>query len=400
MHDLLLILSPFVAGFVLGSITLWLLMRSSLKSEAHFSDQFKAIAADTLRQNNESFLQLAESRLKQSEQSAQSTLEKKVLAIDELVKPVKESLQRMDVQIHALEVKRAGAYNEVMEMVKTSHETQQQLRNETSQLLQALRTSNTRGRWGEIQLRRILEMTGMSAHTKDFSVQQSFNSDDGVLRPDFIVHLPSDRSIIIDSKVPLISYLDASQTSDENVRVTAMKQHAFHVREHVKLLSAKAYWEQVEGTPEFVLLFMPGDHFLSAALDYDPDLMDFSIQRKVILATPMTLVALLRTVAYGWRQENVSDNVRKIGALGADLYNSLSTMTNHIVALGNKLGGCLESYNSMIGSLERNVLNKARRLKEFGAAKDGKALPEALDSIDLQPRSLVIEDSSSHEDAA
>lgn len=400
MVDLTLMIITFLSGFALGSGALWLLMKSRLQSDSHMADHFKALAADTLRQNNESFLQLAESRLKQSEQTSQVTLERKALAIDELVKPVKESLVRMDAQLQALEVKREGAYTEVMEMVKASHETQQQLRSETSQLLQALRTSNTRGRWGEIQLRRILEMTGMSAHTKDFSVQHSLDSEDGLLRPDFIVHLPSDHCIIIDSKVPLTAYLDASQTSDENVRLAAMKQHSAHVRDHVKLLSAKAYWEQVDQTPEFVLLFMPGDHFLSAALDYDPDLMDFCIQRKVILTTPMTLVALLRTVAYGWRQENVHENVRKIGELGADLYNSLHTMTNHIVALGNKLGGSLESYNSMIGSLERNVLNKARRLKEFGAAKDGKALPEALDPIDLQPRLLSIEGESSHEDAA
>lgn len=401
MHDLTLLLLTFVAGTLLGGGAIWFVTRAGLKSEAQLADHFRALAADTLRQNNESFLQLAESRLKQSEQAATATLDKKAVAIDELVKPVKESLQRMDAQLQALEVKREGAYHEVMEMVKASHETQKHLRNETSQLLQALRTSNTRGRWGEIQLRRILEMTGMSAHTKDFLTQHTLTSDDGILRPDFIVTLPNERCVIIDSKVPLASYLDSTQATDEPTRLAALKQHARQVREHVKLLSAKAYWDQVEGTPEFVVLFMPGDHFLSAALDYDPDLMDYCVGQKVIMATPMTLVALLRTVAYGWRQESLRDNVRKIGLLGSELYNALQSMTNHIVTLGTKLSGSLESYNSMIGSLERNVLSKARRLKDFGAAKDGKALPESLDTISLQPRSLTAgEDTPSQEDAA
>ena len=401
MINALLLAVSFFCGVLFGGSSLWLLFSARSKTESHLADHFKALAADSLRQNNEAFLHLAESRLKQSELQANATLDKKATAIDELVKPVRESLQRMDTQLQALEVKREGAYHEIIEMVKASHETQQQLRNETSQLLQALRTSNTRGRWGEIQLRRILEMTGMSAHTRDFSTQHTLSGEEGILRPDFIVNLPNDRCVIIDSKVPLASYLDSTQATDENARLAALKQHARQVREHVKLLSAKAYWDQVEGTPEFVVLFMPGDHFLSAALDCDPDLMDFCVGQKVIMATPMTLVALLRTVAYGWRQESLRDNVRKIGVLGGELYNSLQSMTSHIVMLGNKLTGSLESYNSMIGSIERNVLSKARRLKDFGAGKDGKMLPESLDSITLQPRSLTsADDHASEEDAA
>jgi len=383
---------------MIGGGCVWVIARVRFRTEAQLADNFKALAADTLRQNNETFLHLAESRLKQSEQAATATLDKKVTAIDELVKPVKESLQRMDTQLKDLEVKREGAYRELVEMVKVSHETSQQLRGETGQLLQALRTPTTRGRWGEMQLKRILEMTGMSAHAKDFSTQHTISNEDGVLRPDFIVHLPGERCIIVDSKVPLASYLDATQTSDEAARQNALKQHARQVREHVKALSAKAYWNQVEGTPEFVVLFMPGDHFLSAAMDCDADLMDYSVGLKVILATPMTLIALLRTVAYGWRQENLRDNVKKIGALGGELYAALLTMTDHITGIGSKLSGALENYNRMIGSFERNVLGRARRLRDFGAGKDGKALPDILEPIDLQTRSLTNSDAPANED--
>jgi DNA recombination protein RmuC len=398
MHDLLTLVLAFLGGAIAGGALVWFTAQARFRNEAQLADHFKALAADTLRQNNEAFLHLAESRLKQSEQQAHATLDKKSAVIDELIKPVKDSLQRMDAQLQAMEVKREGAYRELVDMVKVSHETQKQLRGETGQLLQALRTPNTRGRWGEIQLKRILEMTGMSAHAKDFSTQHSINGEDGMLRPDFIVHLPGERCIIIDSKVPLASYLDASQSNDETVKQNALKQHAKQVREHVRSLGAKAYWDQVEGTPEFVVLFLPGDHFLSAALDSDPDLMDHSVSQKVILATPMTLIALLRTVSYGWRQENLRDNVRKVGALGGELYAALLTMTEHITSLGSKLGSSLDSYNKMIGSLERNVLSKARKLREFGAAKDGKILPEAVEPIDLQPRSLSIVESK--EDAA
>ena len=398
MHLVLFIFMPFLGGIVVGGGLVWLVARARFRSEGGLSDHFKALAADTLRANSEAFLRLAESRLKQSEQAAAATLDKKSTAFDEMVKPVKESLQKMDAQLQALEVKREGAYRELTEIVKLSHETQQQLRGETSQLLQALRTPTTRGRWGEIQLRRILEMTGMSAHAHDFEVQA--NVADGLLRPDVIVNLPGERCIIIDSKVPLASYLDAAQSTDEAVRQTSLKQHAKQVREHVKLLAAKAYWDQVQGTPEFVVLFLPGDHFLAAAMDADTDLMDFCVAQKVILATPMTLIALLRTVSYGWRQESLRENAQRIGALGGELYASLVTMTDHIAALGGKLSGSLESYNKLIGSFERNVLNKARKLKDFGAAKDGKALPEALEPIDLQLRALSVLEVPASDEAA
>ncbi len=383
----LTILIAFIFGLASGGGLVWLTLRGRAKDEGAWNDTFKALAADTLRANNEAFLLLAETRLKQTEQSAVATLDKKTVAIDEMVKPVRETLQKMDEQLRLIEVKREGSYQQLMEAVKQSNEAQQLLRGETSQLLQALRTPTTRGQWGEMQLRRLLEMSGLSEHARDFSTQQSIA--DGLLRPDVIVNLPGQRCIIIDSKVPLASYLDASQSQDDTVKQAALKQHARHVREHIKTLSAKAYWDQVEGTPEFVVLFMPGDHFLGAAMDGDPELMDFSVRQKVILATPMTLIALLRTVAHGWRQEALHENTQRIGALGSELYASLVTMSEHFAALGSKISGSIDSYNKVIGSFERNVLSKARRLSDYGAGKEGKSLPESLEPIDLQPRSLT-----------
>jgi DNA recombination protein RmuC len=300
-----------------------------------------------------------------------------------------------------LETNREGAYKELLTAVTLSNETQQMLRQETGQLLQALRSPTARGRWGEIQVRRILEMTGMSEYARDFASQQHITTEDGNLRPDYVVALPGQRCVVIDSKTPLDAYLDSAQSDDPAVRQAAMKLHAKKMREHVRSLSAKAYWDQVEGAIDFVVMFVPGDHFLSGALDCDHDLMEFSAKNDVVLATPLTLVALLRTVALSWRQENLRENALKLGSLGGELYNAVSTMTDHVSDMGRKLSSTLDSYNKMIGSMERNVLAKARRLRDFGAANEGKELPEGLDPIDLQPRVLnVISNGKSTDSAA
>jgi DNA recombination protein RmuC len=264
------------------------------------------------------------------------------------------------------------------------------LRTETGQLLQALRTPTTRGRWGEIQVRRILEMTGMSEYAQDFSSQQSVAGEDGMLHPDYVVGLPGSRCVVIDSKVPLSAYLDGAQSDDPVVKAAAMKQHAQQMRSHIRTLSSKAYWDQVEGAVDFVVLFVPGDHFLAGALDCDPSLMEYSAQQNVVLSTPMTLVALLRTVALSWRHESLRENALKLGSLGGELYAALATMTEHIQAMGGKLSGSLDSYNKLVGSLERNVLTKARRMREYGANTEGRELPDAIEPIDLQPRKLNI----------
>ncbi|MDD3289143.1 MAG: DNA recombination protein RmuC [Alphaproteobacteria bacterium] len=388
------IIAAFAAGALCGCTIMWLISRDLMNT-------FKALASDSLSQNNEAFLHLAETRLKQSEQAASAVLSQKTTAVDEMVKPIKESLQRMDVQLQAIEVERKGAYSEISEMVKASRETQQQLRNETGQLLQALRAPTGRGRWGELQLQRILEMTGMSVHANDFCVQQTISGEDHNIRPDVIVNLPGERCIVIDSKVPLMAYLDAAQNSDEAAYKISLKQHAKQVRDHIRTLGNKAYWESMEGTPEFVVLFLPGEHFLSAALDNDPDIMEYSINQKVVLATPMTLIALLRTVAYGWRQEALNENVRKIADIGGKLYGSLTVFANQMEQLGNKLGGAVETYNKTIFALERKVFNHAKQLSEFGAASSENELT-SLSPIERQPRSISIatDETKNQEDAA
>ncbi|MDE2029411.1 MAG: DNA recombination protein RmuC, partial [Alphaproteobacteria bacterium] len=363
-------------GIVVGGCSVWLFTRAKIGTETEWGERFRGIAAEALRQSHESFLHLAESRLKQTEVATAALFDKKSGAIDEIVKPVKETLAKMDAHIRALESQREGAYKELLKAVTLSNEAQQKLRDETGQLLQALRSPAARGKWGEIQVRRILEMTGMSEYLQDFASQRTVpDNNGGVLRPDYIVSLPGQRHVVIDSKVPLDAYMDGAQSGDDAARQAAMKAHARKVREHVKALSSKAYWDQVEGAVDFVVLFVPGDHFLGAALDSDPDLMEFSAAHNVVLSTPMTLVALLRTVALSWRQENLRENAQKLGALGGELYTAVATMTDHVSDVGRKLSGSMESYNRLVGSLERNVLVKARRLRDYGAVKEGKEIP-------------------------
>jgi DNA recombination protein RmuC len=398
MHIILFLFMPFLGGLFIGGGMVWLVARARFRSEGGLSDHFKALAADTLRANSEAFLRLAETRLKQSEQAAASTLDKKTTAFDEMVKPVRESLQKMDAQLQALEVKREGAYSEVVGAVKISNESMQLLRGETSQLLQALHSPTARGNWGQIQLKRIFEMAGMAEHLRDFSSQYTVEGDDGSLRPDYIVSMSGDRNVIFDCKVPLTAYLEYSKCTDETARQTLLEQHAKHVREHIRALSAKEYWKYFKEAPEFVVLFMP-EHLLGAALDNDPELFDYGIQRKIILATQTTVLAIMWSVAYGWKEEALRENVQKIGAMGGELYAALATMTEHIDALRSKLAGSLDSYNKFVGSFEHNVLSKARKLKDFGAAKGGKVLPEELEPIDLQPRALTAEEPAARVDA-
>ncbi len=390
LSDPALLLAPFAVGAVLGSLIVWLVMRARLAAQGQMVDTFKALAADTLNQNSAAFLQLAEGKLKQQEQAASATLAQKTTAIDAMVQPVKETLQRMDAQLQALEVKREGAYRELAEMVTASRETQVQLRNETSQLLQALRAPTARGRWGELQLQRILEMTGMSTHALDFSTQTTVTDDDNTIRPDVIVALPGNRCVIIDSKVPLAAYLDAVQSGDDAGRKESLRQHARQVKDHIKRLGAKAYWEKIDGTPELVVLFLPGEHFLSAALDGDPELMEYSAGQQVILATPMTLIALLRTVAYGWRQESLRENVRQIAEMGRTLHRALALFGRQMDTLGSRLNGTVETYNKTIGALERTVFSKARQLSDFGAAAPEEELP-SLEPLERRPHALTQE---------
>lgn len=384
------LVAAFALGTLCGGGVVALLLRARITAQADLVNTFKALAADTLHQNSAAFLQLAEGRLTQKTQ-----------AVDDMVKPVRETLHRMDTQLQALEVKREGAYRELAEMVTASRESQNQLRSETSQLLQALRSPTGRGRWGELQLQRILEMTGMSVHARDFATQVHIAGDDGKLRPDIVVALPGDRCVVIDSKVPLAAYLDAMQSGDEAGRQNALKQHARQVKDHIKQLGAKAYWQQIEGTPEFVVLFLPGEHFLSAALDGDNELMEYSVAQQVVLATPMTLIALLRTVAYGWRQETLQENVRQIADLGRTLHGAVGLFAKQMEQLGARLNSTVETYNKTVNAMERTVLSKAQELVKYGAAssEDAIAVP---DHIERRPRAVAsaVETEERTEDAA
>ncbi len=394
------IVIAFLAGILVGIGAGWLVVRSRALAENRIGDRFESLAAEALRQSNESFLQLAESRLKQSEIAASAVLDKKTAAIDDLIKPVKETLGKMDVQLKEIELARHGAYKELMQAVVLSNETQQKLRTETSQLLQALRTPSTRGQWGEIQVRRILEMTGMAEHTRDFSSQHHVQDKDGAIRPDYVVTLPGGKCVVIDSKVPLTSYLDGAQSEAPAVKQAAMEKHARQVREHIRLLSSKSYWDKIDGSASFVVLFVPGDHFLSGALDCDPDLIEYGTTHNVVLATPVTLIALLRTVALGWQQENLRENAEKLGALGGELYAAVATMASYVADIGAKIGNSVDSYNKLVGNLERTVLSKARKLKDFGANSEGKEIPESPAPLEKAPRALKSVREEGNEDAA
>ncbi len=356
------------------------------EAQARFSDAFKALSAEALRHNNTSFLELAKSTLEKTQEGARHDLEKRQTAIDSLVTPMRESLDKVDAKITELEKARASAYEGLTTQVRSLAETQNYLRSETSNLVRALRSPIVRGRWGEIQLRRVVELAGMTEHC-DFIEQTTVHTEEGRLRPDLVVRLPAGKTIVVDAKASLNAYMEALEAADDEARIARLQHHAVQVRGHIEKLSRKAYWEQFENAPDFVVLFLPGEVFFSAALERDPMLIEFGADRKIILATPTTLIALLRAVCFGWRQEKIAQNAREISQLGSELYKRFADLSGHVTKLGKSLSHSVEAYNKTVGNLESRVLVSARKFKELGAAPMGMEI-EILPQVEQIAREM------------
>jgi len=364
--------------------------KDSFKQAAdELSEKFKALSRDALKDNNQSFLDLAHSTLQKFQESAKGDLELKQKAIDELVKPLRESLEKVDGKIGEMEKARAGAYSELREQVKGLATSQAQLQAETGNLVNALRAPHVRGRWGEIQLRRVVELAGMLQYC-DFVEQETVVTSDGRIRPDVIIRLPGNRTIVIDAKVPFDAFYESIATKDDVIRSARLKDHARLVRTHIGNLSKKSYWEAVQPTPEFVLLFLPGETFYSAALEIDPKLIEDGVDQGVIIATPTTLIALLKAVSYGWRQEQMASNAHEVSKLGKELYDRLRTFTGYFADIGRGLDRALDSYNKGVGSLEARVLVTARKFKERGAIAGDEI--DVLEPIDKLARPLSLDE--------
>ena len=337
--------------------------------------QFKALATSALESSNASFLQLAKGTLEKYQSEARGELEKREKAVETMVKPISDSLKQVDEHVRELEKSRAEAYGNLTSQVASLLKTQEALQTETGNLVKAMREPQARGRWGELQLRRCLELAGMLNYC-DFREQVTVSRDDRNLRPDVIVKLPGEKNIVVDAKVPLAAYLAALEAPDDAIRKERLTDHARQVRQHIDTLSSKSYWNQFEPTPEFVVLFLPGEVFFRAAMDADAELIEYGVSRKVIVASPTTLIALLRAVAYGWNQKNLAESARVISGEGKKLYQRLSAMAWNFEDIGKRLGGAVESYNKAVGSMERSVFPVARKFPELDRSLSAEDLPD------------------------
>lgn len=402
-------------GLFLGVLITWLIMRAKRKRlaeeirqlESRIKDQdalqierdaaydaattklttaFSGLANQSLKSNSETFLRLAEQNLGAHQERAKRELGNREQAVENLVKPIRDALQQSQRQISELEKSRSEAYGSIQSHLESMQTSQKTLAQETQNLVNALRRPEVRGRWGEMTLKRLVELSGMVEHC-DFQEQVHTTSDDSVIRPDMIVHLPNERVVVVDVKTPLDAYLDANEAKDDAQRDLGLKRHARNLREHIGQLAKKSYWNQFSQSPEFVILFIPGDQFLNAALKEEPDLIDIGLSEKIVLATPTSFLALLKVVAHGWQQLTLADNAEEIRTLAGELYGRLSTFVSHLNRVGKQLGSSVDNYNKAVGSLERNVLPGARKFVELGIRP--KKEIEKTESIEPLPRTLV-----------
>jgi len=406
-----------IGGLVLGALVAWLYFRrrqghleSKIKTQASLEQEreiafeaanaqltraFSELANQSLKSNSESFLRLAEQNLGAQQEKAKRDLGEREKAVESLVKPIRDALQESQKQIADLEKSRSEAYGGIRTQLETMQLSQKSLTQETHNLVNALRRPEVRGRWGEITLRRLVELAGMVEHC-DFQEQVHSVGDGQIIRPDMIVRMPDRRELVVDVKTPLDAYLEAAEAQTDEQRKLGLERHAKNVHAHIRMLATKAYWDQFEESPEFVILFIPGDQFLSAALNEKPDLIEYALSKQIILATPTSLVALLKAVAYGWRQLSLADNAREIRALAEDLYGRLASFVGHMNRMGRQLASSVENYNKAVGSLERSVLPGARKFVELGV--HAKKEMEKLETLDPVPRTMI--ESSAYDDDA
>ena len=386
-----------VVGVIVGAVVTALIMRERIRalrenqehmrqSQVQMSDSFKAMSAEALDASVRQLTELARTQLQSTQSEAKGELEKRQLAMEQLVRPLKDQLQRVDQQLLALNKERHQSQGMLAERMRQLAEANEKLRSETGALVTALRKPNTRGQWGQMQLRKVVELAGMVRHC-DFSEQASFAGDEQTLRPDLVVNLPGGKHVVVDAKAPLQGILDAYEAPDEQIRAEAMRAHARLLRRHVKQLADKAYWDGMESAPDFVVLFLPGEHLYGAALDADPTLIEDAMSRRVLIATPTTLLALLHSVGYGWQQERVAESAQAISDLGRELHGRLAKLSGMIQTLGKRLNSTVNAYNDTVGSYERRVLPAARRFAEHGAVSSGSELAD-VDQITESARDV------------
>jgi len=351
-------------------------------------EAFQALSADALKSNNQAFLELARTSLERFQSEAKGDLKLRQEAVANLVAPIGESLRKVENQIQQIEKDRSEAYGDLTAQVRSLIGTQEKLQAETGNLVKALRTPTVRGRWGEIQLRRVVEIAGMLSYC-DFSEQETISTSNGRLRPDLVIKLPGGKNVVVDAKTPLLAYLDAIDSTDDALRLAKLRQHAQQVRTHLTQLSSKGYWEQFEASPEFVVMFLPGETFFSAALEQDPTLIEYGVTQRVIPASPTTLIALLKAIAFGWNQEKLARNAKEISSLGKELHDRLRTLGKHFEAVGRGLDRAVESYNMAVGSLETRVMVSARKFAELGSPVIDELPPMTV--IDTTTRNLTLE---------